>query len=129
MRLGRSALEGRGPNDRGSASVEFALVIPILVLILFMVVVAGSVYVDQLHLQTAARNAARAGSVSSTTACSTASSELANENVGTLQCTVLQTCTAGGFKVQLVANRTVVMPIIGNRSVTLRATSTYTCST
>lgn len=128
MRLRRSAPGRRGPNDGGVASVEFALVVPLLVLLLFGLVIAGSVYLDQLNLQSAARNAARAGSISSTTACTTAQAELAAQSVGNLQCKVLSTCSTGGFRVELTADRIVTVPLLGDRSVNLKATSTFSCS-
>ena len=128
MRLRRSAPGRRGPNDGGVASVEFALVVPLLVLLLFGLVVAGSVYLDQLHLQSAARNAARAGSISSVTACSTAQAELAAQSVGNLQCNVLSTCANGGFRVELKADRIVTIPLLGDRNVNLKATSTFACT-
>jgi Flp pilus assembly protein TadG len=128
VRLRRSVPGRRGPNDRGVASVEFALVVPLLVLLLFGLVVAGSVYLDQLNLQSAARNAARAGSISSATACTTAQTELAAQSVGNLQCKVLSTCSTGGFRVELKANRTVTIPLLGDRDVNLTATSTFSCS-
>lgn len=128
MRLRRSALGRRGPNDGGVASVEFALVVPLLVLLLFGMVIAGSVFLDQLNMQSAARNAARAGSISSTTACTTAQAELSAQSVGNLQCNVLSTCATGGFRVELKADRVVTIPLLGNRNVNLKATSTFACT-
>ncbi|MBU3688708.1 MAG: hypothetical protein FGM29_04020 [Actinobacteria bacterium] len=128
MRLRRSAPGRRGPNDGGVASVEFALVVPLLVLLLFGLVIAGSVYLDQLNLQSAARNAARAGSISSTSACTTAQAELAAQSVGNLQCTVLGTCATGGFRVELKADRIVTIPLLGDRDVNITATSTFSCT-
>lgn len=46
-------------DDRGAAAVEFALVFPILVVILFGIVEFGSVYNAQLQLTSAAREGAR----------------------------------------------------------------------
>jgi Flp pilus assembly protein TadG len=46
-------------SDRGAAAVEFALVFPVLVLILFGIVEFGSIYNAQLMLTSAAREGAR----------------------------------------------------------------------
>jgi Flp pilus assembly protein TadG len=118
----------REPNDRGAVAVEFALVVPLFIVLLFTIVLSGSVYLDQLHLQSAAREGARAGSVDSSSACSAALADLSGNDVGTVQCSVLKSCTTGAVQVQLVAHQTVTIPIVGNRSVTLRASSSFTCS-
>ena len=50
----------RWGSERGAAAVEFALVLPILVLILFGVIEFGGVYNAQLMVTGSAREAARA---------------------------------------------------------------------
>ncbi|MEY4362038.1 MAG: TadE-like protein [Actinomycetota bacterium] len=117
----------RRPDD-GVAAVEFALVLPILVVLLFTLVFGGSVYFDQLHLQSTARDAARVGSVSSSTACSTALAELSGNQMGTVGCSVVTNCTTGTFKVLLTAHQNLDIPILGSRAVTLNASSSYACS-
>ena len=117
-----------GPDCRGVAAVEFALVMPLLVVILFVIVIGGGVYLDQLNLQSAARNAARVGSVEPSAACSTAEAELAANTVGDLTCSVERTCGSGAFRVRLTARRDVEVPLVGPRSVVLVASSTYVCS-
>lgn len=123
-----SRVLGRKSDDRGAAAVEFALVVPLLVVLIFVAVVGGSLYVDQLHLQSAARNGARAGSVASANACSTATGELTGNSVGTVDCSVLSTCSAGSFRLRLSATQQVSVPLLGNRTVVLNATSSYACS-
>ena len=49
----------RWGSERGAAAVEFAIVLPILVIILFGVIEFGGVYNAQLMLTGAAREAAR----------------------------------------------------------------------
>lgn len=56
--------EGRR-RERGSAAVEFALVLPILLLVLLAMIQVGVVARDQLLLWQAARAGARAASVGS----------------------------------------------------------------
>jgi len=118
----------RGRSDDGVAAVEFALVLPILVVLLFTLVFGGSVYFDQLHLQASARDAARVGSVSSSSACSTALTELSGNQMGAVGCTVVTTCSTGAFKVLLTSQQTFEIPILGSKSVTLNASSSYACS-
>lgn len=117
----------RGSDDRGSAAAEFAVVVPVLLLLLFVMVTLASVFFDQLHLQSAARDGARAGSVQIANACSVANGSLASNDVGAVTCTTLTTCTSGAVKVSLQAVKPYAVPLLGSRTVTLTATSSFTC--
>jgi len=108
-------------------AVEFALVVPLLIVLLFTIVLGGSVYLDQLQLQSAVRNGARVGSIAPSSACAAATSSLSGNDVGTLTCSVLQDCSTGTSQVKLTANQTVTIPIVGVRHVTLHATSSFAC--
>ena len=118
------------PGDEGVVAVEFALVLPLLIVLIFTVVLGGSVYLDQLHLQSVARNAARAGSVDAAKACSIALTELASNDVGTVQCNVLKSCTqsTGVAQIQLTSVQTVSVPLVGDKVVTLHASSSFICA-
>jgi len=117
----------RKPDDDGVVAVEFALVVPLLIVLLFTIILGGAVYLDQLQLQSAARNAARAGSVTPTGACNAATAELAGNNVGSVSCELLENCSTGVVRVRLTAQQTVSLPLVGDRNVTLRASSSYAC--
>ena len=119
---------GRELDDRGVVAVEFALVLPLLVVLLFTMVLAGSIYVDQLHLQSVARDAARAGSVDPTVACDVAHAELAGNDVGAVSCSVVSQCSSGAFKLALSSTQQVEIPLVGTRSVTLHASSSFVCA-
>ncbi len=123
----RPAPGRRESDDSGVAAVEFALVLPLLVMLVFTIVVAGSMYLDRMHLQSAARDAARLASVSSSTACSTALAQLSSQSVGNVTCRVSSTCTSGTSRVDLSAVQTVSIPLVGTRRVTLDATSSFAC--
>lgn len=115
-------------RDEGVAAVEFALVLPLLIVLLFVIVNGGLVYLDQLHLQSAARDAARIASVEPQQACSTALAELSGNDVGSTTCELVQDCSSGTAEVRLVASQTVAIPVIGNRTVNLDASSTFVCA-
>lgn len=55
--------ERRSGDDRGAAMVEFALVLPILVMLLVGIIEFGSAYNTQLALQASAREGARAAAL------------------------------------------------------------------
>jgi len=123
----RPAPARRESDDAGVAAVEFALVLPLLVILVFTVVFAGSVYLDRMHLQSAARDAARIASVDETSACSTALAELSSQSVGDVTCRVATTCASGATRVELSATQTKSIPLVGNRTFTLDASSSFAC--
>lgn len=126
---GGHTTQTRAPRDAGSAAVEFALVVPVLLTLLFAIVTLASVFFDQLHLQAAARDAARAGSVAISRACTVATGELAANGIGTHTCTVVHDCTTGTVTIALTATSTYAVPLLGDRTVSLDATSSYVCAT
>jgi len=114
-------------NDDGVAAVEFALVLPLLVVLLFVIVNGGMLYLDQLHLQSAARDAARVASVSPAGGCTTATDSLNGNDVGSLQCSLVQDCSQGKAEILLASQQEVAIPLLGTRTVSLDASSTFVC--
>ena len=49
----------RKSNDRGAAAVEFALIVPVLLLLVFGIIEFSRLYNEQISLTNAARSAAR----------------------------------------------------------------------
>ena len=113
--------------DDGVAAVEFALVLPLLVVLLFVIVNGGMLYLDQLHLQSAARDGARVESVDPASGCDTAIDALSGNDVGITQCDVIQDCSLGKAEIRLVTNQEVSIPLVGTRTVNLNASSTFVC--
>jgi Flp pilus assembly protein TadG len=122
--LGR---ETRHRADPGLAAVEFALVLPVLVILLFGMVVAGTVYVDHLRVQSAAHDGARAGALVAGQGCTTALQRIASISGATATCTTPATCPGGTSSVDLRLTETVSIPILGSRIVHLGASSEFQC--
>jgi len=57
----------RRRDESGAAAVEFALVVPFLLLIVFGIIVYGMVFAQSLSLSNSARQAARSGVIEGTT--------------------------------------------------------------
>ena len=63
LTMDRQRSSGRGARDRGSAAVEFALVLPLLLLLVFGIIDFGRLLNAQLTLTQAAREGARLAAV------------------------------------------------------------------
>jgi Flp pilus assembly protein TadG len=123
------------------AAVEFAIVLPVLIMLMFLVIVAGLVYFDNMRVQAAARDGARSGAVTLATVakpfpgCDSALQRLPAGLRPSVGCTQPRTCTASPSpagstsEVVLTYNRQVSVPLLGNRSAKLTATSVFECLT
>ena len=60
---GRTGLKHRGNRDRGAALIEFALIMPLLVLLILGIVDAGWAFFQNLEVRHGAREAARLAAV------------------------------------------------------------------
>lgn len=61
------SVSGLGPKTRGATAVEFALVVPVFLLILLFMVDAGRMLFVQASIQDAAHQGARASAIGATT--------------------------------------------------------------
>ena len=95
----RAQCEGGGPqSDRGAAAVEFALVLPLLLLLVLGIIDFGRLYFTQITLTDAAREGVRVlalGTADPTVTTQTAASGV----VGTVLVTPTP-CTNGDVEVQ-----------------------------
>lgn len=114
-------------DDEGLAAVEFALVLPVLVALLFGIVVTGMVFIGRMQVQAAAREGARAGAVAPGQACSSARAQLSSFDSSSVTCSELRDCATTGSRVQVHVTETVSIPIVGTRSVSLDSTAVYAC--
>lgn len=72
----------RRDNERGAAAVEFALVLPVLILLLFGIIEFGAAYNAQILVTNAAREAARTMAVTGVESDAIAAADAALEPIG-----------------------------------------------
>lgn len=123
----RGAVSEDLQGDRGLAAVEFALVLPVLIALLFGIVVTGLVFIGRMQVQAASREGARAGAVAPGQACGAARAQLSSFSASSVNCTEVRDCTTTGSSVQLQVTQTVSIPVLGDRTVSLDSTSVYAC--
>src|SRR5689334_15249863 len=81
--------------DRGAAAVEFALVVPVLLMILFGIIDYGLLFNNSLSVKQGVREAARQGVVANYgNACSMTWSTSPSTNVQRIGCTVVDRTSA-----------------------------------
>lgn len=116
-------------DDAGLAAVEFALIVPLIVVLLFAVITAGTAAAGQLSLQAAARDGARSESVVPNSGCTTVIDRLGDTSavVGDIVCTTAMSCPGERNNIEISANRIVSIPILGNRTIALTASASYEC--
>jgi len=125
--LRRAAGHDDRQPDSGIVAVEFALILPVLVTLLFTMIAAGSVLIDRLDLQSAARDAVRVASLDGADACSVAAGSLAGNDLTLASCVVEGSCDVGSVSVLLGTVSQVSIQIVGDRAVELTANSRYAC--
>ncbi|MGH3990758.1 MAG: TadE family protein [Pseudonocardiaceae bacterium] len=93
--MGRT--RGAGPRDGGAAAVEFALVVPVLLLVLFGIIDFGLLFSNQLSVKQGVREGARQGIVANYgSACSMTWSVPPSDNLKKLGCTTVDRTSAVG---------------------------------
>ena len=135
----------RAKNDDGASTVEFALVVPVLILILFGIIEFGILFAQQLSLNSGARQGARAGVVGDKSCSAVATSaRSASESIGIDTATITVTSSVDGstcsgdskpceghrgdaLTVSLTYPGSIEIPLFGSVGVTLRGKGEYRC--
>ena len=93
MRRRRHA--ARDSRDRGSVAVEFALLLPVLLLLIFGIIDFGRAINDRITLTQAAREGARLASLGYSTSAVTTRTQSAATGLSPVTVTVTSSCPAG----------------------------------
>jgi Flp pilus assembly protein TadG len=83
------------PRDRGSVAVEFALLLPVLLLLIFGVIDFGRAINDQITLTQAAREGARLAALGYSAAAVQSRAQSAATGLSPVTVTVTSSCPAG----------------------------------
>ena len=103
-----------GRGDRGAAAVEFALVLPFLLLIVSGIIDFGRAYNAQITLTHAAREAARVWALGGTAAATTTAAQGAATGLSNVTATTT-TCTFGAATtVTVTADFSYITPFVAN---------------
>ena len=102
----------RTPRDRGQAAVEFAIVVPAVVVLVLGIVQVVSVAGRQIALEHAARAGARAASVAADPSAAARSRVVATTSLDPI--TVTTTATATSVTVTVSYTDPTSAPIVGN---------------
>ena len=129
---------GRHPDDRGVGVVEFALVMPLLMMLVFGVVQFGLLYNRQQALHAAAREGARLAAIPSATQSEISTHALDALNGIPLDGTPTVTVTPNVTRpcegrlgeavlVEVSVATTIEIPVWGTESKTLRGRGEFRC--
>ncbi len=106
----RGEVKARGGGERGASLIEFAIILPLLVLLLFGIMEAGWAFSQSVEVRNAAREGAR----------------LAVVDFGTGQDVIDETCNRADLS---GSGATVTVTINGTESVTVDIAQSYTSLT
>lgn len=110
----------RRRGERGAAAVEFALVTPLLLVMLFGIIDYGIWFADSISARQAVRNAARAGSVGQLGACSPSATNPLENLACTVRTSMDQVSGTTAVKVSIAASPTGASGAAWGQGATLR---------
>jgi Flp pilus assembly protein TadG len=122
-------------RERGAAAVEFAILAPVLILLIFGIIEWSIAYNDVQGLHAAAREGARLGSLSTTTPgqINTRVAEaldgvpVGSYNVSIVPATACQSSSTQSVTVTITADHNIDIPLWGNVTKTLTGKGVFRC--
>jgi Flp pilus assembly protein TadG len=127
-------LSGERSSERGAVAAEFALILPLMVLLIFGMLQMGLAYQRSEVISAAAREGARVASLplatSNVAACQRVTSSLAGTTFdGVPNCSVAGDCFTGSLNVvvTVTAANAITIPFWGTQNVTLTGTGDFRC--
>lgn len=120
-------------DERGAVAAEFALVLPILLILIFGMVQLGLTYQRQEAVHAAAREGARVASLPTTTtteACASATSALSGTGfTATPTCTASGDCSSssGTVVVTVTVSNSIEIPFFGSPTFDLTGLGEFRC--
>jgi len=117
-------------DERGAAAVEFALIAPVLFLLLFGTIEFGAMYNAQILVTSAARDAARTMAIDNDTAAAKTAAIAAAPGIGLVasEVTISAACAAGSTVTVTVAHPQHFMTGIFGATITLDGKATRRCN-
>jgi Flp pilus assembly protein TadG len=120
-------------SERGAVAAEFALILPILLMLIFGMVQLGLTYQRQEAVHAAAREGARVASLPTTTtaeACARSTAALAGTGfTATPTCSATSNCStsSGDVTVTVTVSNTLDIPFFGTQTFDLTGIGDFRC--
>ena len=119
-------------SERGAAMIEFALLLPLLVMLVFGIITFGRAYFAKVELASAVREGARAAALGKTNGDAVGATVTAGSGLGISSgnVQVLASCPPGAdtaARVRATYDFTYNIPLVSSGTKTLTATGTMRC--
>jgi Flp pilus assembly protein TadG len=119
-------------SERGAAMIEFALLLPLLVMLVFGIITFGRAYFAKVELASAVREGARAAALGKSNGDAVAATVTAGSGlgIGSGNVQVLASCPPGAdtaARVRATYDFTYNIPLVSSGTKTLTATGTMRC--
>jgi Flp pilus assembly protein TadG len=119
-------------SERGAAMIEFALLLPMLIMLVFGIITFGRAYFAKVELASAVREGARAAALGKSNGDAVAATVTAGSGLGITSgnVQVVASCPPGAdtaAKVRATYNFTYNIPLVSSGTKTLTATGTMRC--